>query len=160
LPENYFTEDFTLNATLHSRHGRLFAGLFAGLAALAVTTACSFSASTAHISDLKVGTSKDMTTQATTFGKTDTIYAMAHVANAPFKTTLTWHLICVKVAGQPPNATITQLDKSFDLDNDGDVSINYSAPTAGWPSGTYKIDAVLMEDGNKRDEKTAEITIQ
>ena len=142
------------------RKGRFIAGVFAGFAALAVLTACNFSASTAHISDLKVGTDTDVTTPSATFGKTDTIYAVAHVANAPFKTTLTYHLMAEKVEGQPPNTTIVQLDKSFDLNSDADVRINYSAPTAGWPAGTYKIDAVLTEDGNKRDEKTAEITVQ
>jgi hypothetical protein len=80
-------------------------------------TACSFSASTAHISDVKVGTSRDMTTQA-------------------------------------------QFDKSFDRKNDSDVSVSYTPPTAGWPAGTYKIDAVLTEDGDKRDEKSAEFTFQ
>jgi hypothetical protein len=145
-----------MKPTLHFRSPRVLAGL----AALVMTTACSFSASTAHISDLKVGTSEDVTTQASSFGKTDTIYATAHVANAPFKTTLTWHLIAEKVEGQPPNLTIAQFDKSFDLTNDSDVNMRYTPPTAGWPTGTYKLDAVLTEDGNKRDEKAVEFTIQ
>ncbi|HTA39233.1 MAG TPA: hypothetical protein VK760_09165, partial [Candidatus Acidoferrales bacterium] len=100
------------------RNVRFAAVLFASFGALAILTACSFSASTAHISDLKIGTAEDVSTPASTFGKMDTIYAIAHVANAPFKTQLTWHLIAENVVGQAPNTTIVQFDRSFDLNSD------------------------------------------
>jgi hypothetical protein len=134
-----------------------FSKILIGLVAVAAMAACS--ASTAHISDLTIAKDKDMSTPATTFGKTDTIYAASGLANIPSKTTLVMHTIAEKVDGQAPNTTIPSLDKSFDMDSDGTASYTLTPPTNGWPAGTYKIEADMMVDGAQKATKTAEFTI-
>jgi hypothetical protein len=131
---------------------------FVSLAALVALAACSVS--TAHLTDLKVSNNKDLSAPTTTFAKTDSIYASTDVANTPSKVTVQWHFIAEKVTGQQPNTTITQFDLSKDLDSDGTATYNLSPPTAGWPTGTYKIEADMMVDGAQKDQKTAEITVQ
>ena len=50
---------------------------------LAVALACNFSASTANISNLKVGKDKNVSSESSSFASTDTIYAVGTVSNAP-----------------------------------------------------------------------------
>jgi hypothetical protein len=116
------------------------------------------SASTAHIGSLKVGKDKDVTTETTTFGPHDSIYAKGDASNVG-KVTMVWHLIAENVKGQAPNTAIPSLDKSFDVDSDSTVNYDLSPNDAGWPAGTYKIVLTMMEDGQQRDQKTAEITV-
>jgi hypothetical protein len=127
------------------------------LIALATMTACSVS--TAHISSLKIAKDNAFTTAATTFAPTDTIYAQAAASNLPNAVTLQWHLIAEKVTGQAANTKISALDKSENLPSDGTSTYTLSAPTAGWPTGTYKIEVDMMDNGTQRDQKTAEITV-
>jgi hypothetical protein len=142
-----------------TRHGRIPYGLVIALVSLATISACSFSATTAHLTGLKVGTDKAMTTETSRFGRTDTIYAQSGVANNAGKVTLQWHLIAEKVQGQRANTAIPEADKSFDLDGDGTASYNVSPPTAGWPKGTYKIQVDMVYVGRQKDQKTAEFTV-
>jgi hypothetical protein len=131
--------------------------LLVSLVAVAAVAACSVS--TAHLTDLKVGKDKDISTPVSTFAPTDTIYASSGVANTPSKVTLQWHLIAEKVTGQSPNFEIPQVAKSFDLDSDGTSTYDLSPPSAGWPTGTYEIKVDMLVDGQQKDEKTAEFTV-
>ncbi len=127
------------------------------LAVLAVIPACSFA--TVHLTGLKVGKDRALTTETSTFASTDTVYAQAGVANSPGKVTLRWHVIAEHVTGQPANTTIPNLGTSYDLEGDGTGLYGLTAPTAGWPTGTYRIEVDMMVDGQQKDQKTAEFTV-
>jgi hypothetical protein len=134
-----------------------FLALFAGAAFALTLAACN--ASTAHIGSLKVGTDKDVTTTAATFGPHDPVFAKGTADNIPHKVTMNWSLVAEKVTGQDPNTAIPSLNESFDLPSDGSTDYKLSPPPAGWPAGTYKIVLTMMDDGQQRDQKTAEFTI-
>ena len=93
------------------------------------------------------------------FAPTDTIYAQADAANLAGPVTLQWHITAVNVTGQPANSPIPALDKSYDLPSDGSSTYSLSPPTAGWPAGTYRIEVDMMDNGQQRDKKTADITV-
>jgi hypothetical protein len=134
--------------------------LIAILLATAALAACNFSVSTSNISSLKLAKDKDISAETSTFGPHDTIFARGTVSNVSGKVTLKWRLITVKVEGQPDNAPVTNLDKSFDLAGDGESTYDLSAPTAGWPPGQYKIELhMLVESGDEKDQKSAAFTI-
>jgi hypothetical protein len=135
----------------------LIGQIVAGAALAFAVAACS--ASTSHIASVSVGTDKDVTTPATTFGPKDDIFAKADAANVAGKVTVLVQLEAVQVAGQQPNTIIKQFDKSFDMDSDGTVDYHLSPPTAGWPAGSYKILVTMTEDGTQRDQKSADFTV-
>lgn len=125
---------------------------------LAVASACSLT--TANIRSLKLSKDKEGSTEATTFGSQDTIYARAVVANVPSKVTVKLQFIAEKVEGQAENTHVAQFDKSFDLPSDGEVTYFVSPPTAGWPPGKYRIEAsMFIESGEQKDQKTASFTV-
>ena len=133
--------------------------LFVSLAALVALAACSVS--TAHLTDLTMSKSKDMSSPTTTFAAGDTVYAQSGVANTPSKVTLDWHFIAENVKGVPPNSPQKNNDVSNDLPSDGNTSTyTLTPPASGWPTGTYKIVADMMVDGTQKEEKTTEFTVQ
>lgn len=131
--------------------------LLAALGLTVLMAACSVS--TAHIGSFKIGKDRSLATQTTKFSPHDTIYASGDADNVPDKVKLQWSLVAENVAGQPKNLTVSQFNKSFDLDSDATTTYNLSPPTAGWPTGTYKIVLTMMEDGKQRDQKTTEFTV-
>ncbi|QBB70128.1 hypothetical protein ELE36_06965 [Pseudolysobacter antarcticus] len=127
---------------------------------LLLITACSVSFTTSHLSSLIVSKEKDSSTEASTFGVHDTVYAKGVVSNVSGKVTLQWHLIAEKVAGQPDNFLIAALDKSFELPSDGNSSYDLSPPDAGWPAGKYRIELhMLVESGEDKDMKSSVFTV-
>jgi hypothetical protein len=132
---------------------------FVSLAALVALAACSVS--TAHMTDLTLSKSKDMSSPTTTFAATDTVYAQTCVANNPSKVTLNWHFIAENVKGIPPNSLQKANDVSNDLEGDTNTSTyTLTPPASGWPTGTYKIVVDMMIDGTQKEEKTTEFTVQ
>jgi ABC-type oligopeptide transport system substrate-binding subunit len=128
--------------------------------AVAALAACSFSVSTAHISSLKVTKEKDGTNETNSFGPHESIFAQGEVANVPSKVTVKWRLITEKVEGQPANAAVPGMDKSFELPADGTSSYHLSPSEAGWPPGKYKIEfSMLNENGEQKDQKIAPFTV-
>src|SRR5260370_1056909 len=67
---------------------------------LAVALACNFSASTANISNLKLGKDKNVSSESSSFTPSDTIYAVGTVSNAPGKVKVKGLLAFEDVAGQ------------------------------------------------------------
>jgi hypothetical protein len=125
---------------------------------LAVVSACSFT--TANISSLKLSKDKEGTIAATDFAPNDSIYAKATVSNVPSKVTLKFRVFTEDVEGQPKNAPVPNFDKSFDVPSDGYVDYYLTPPTAGWPSGKYRIEvAMLVESGEQKDQKTVSYTV-
>jgi len=127
------------------------------LAAMAAVSACS--ASTAHLSSLTTAKDKAITTPASSFAPTDTIYAQAVASNLPDPVTLQFHVIAEKVTGQAANTPIPSLDEAVNLSSDGNGTLTLTAPTAGWPTGTYKIECDMMDNGQQKDQKTTEFTV-
>lgn len=135
---------------------RLRLTMVAFLAACALY-GCNFT--TAHLTNLTVAKDKAMTTPTASFASNDTVYARVAVANTPSKVTVQWHLIAEKVTGQKPNFAIPALDLSYDLPSDGTSDYTLTPPTAGWPTGTYKIVADMISNGATKDEKSVEFTV-
>lgn len=117
--------------------------------------ACNFSASTANISDLKLGKDKDASQSATTFAASDTVYAVATISNAPGKVKVKGLLAIEDVEGEQ-KGPIPGLEKTLDLDGSGTATFTFSPPAAGWPKGKYKVDVIMMdESGQQKDQKSA-----
>ena len=124
---------------------------------LVVVLACSMS--TANLSGLKVGKDKAVSSETSTFGPNDTIYAVGTVSNAPGKVKVKGLLAFDDVAGQQPGP-IPGLEKTLDLDGSGTATYTFTPPPDGWPKGKYKIEVTLMDDsGAQKDQKTATFTV-
>lgn len=121
--------------------------------------ACNFSVSTANISSLKLGKDKGLSQETSSFSTGDTIYSVAVISNAPDKVKVKGHLIVEDVAGQQ-SGPIPGLEATVDLPGSGTATFNFSPPTAGWPKGKYKMEALMLnENGDQKDQKTTSFTV-
>lgn len=111
------------------------------------------------ISDLKVGKDKEVTQAATAFDSKETLYAVAKIDNPPENGKVVGHLTVVDVAGQQPGP-IPGLEAEVALTGGmNTASFNFSAPTAGWPDGKYKIEVTLLDGtGADKGQKSVELT--
>ena len=121
--------------------------------------ACNYSASTANISDLKLGKDKDVSQATTTFAATDTVYAVATVSNAPGKVQVKGRLAIEDVEGENAGP-IPGLEKTLDLDGSGTATYTFSPPPSGWPKGKYKVEVFMLDDqGQQKDQKSASFSV-
>ena len=128
-------------------------------ALIAIAVACKFSATTANISELKIGKDKAVTSETSTFDSHDTIYGVATVSNAPGKVKVKGQLAFEDVAGQTAGP-IPGLEKTLDLGGSGSATYTFTPPPDGWPKGKYKIEVILMDDsGAQKDQKSASFTV-
>ena len=136
------------------------ANLALGLGVLLVTAlACNFSASTANISSVKLGKDKSASQEATSFAATDTVYAVAEIANAPGKVKVKGRLVIDDVEGQD-KGPIPGLEKTLELPGSGTATYTFSPPDAGWPKGKYKMEVLMMnEGGEQKDQKSVNFTV-
>jgi hypothetical protein len=113
------------------------------------------------IKDLKVGKDKDVTAPANSFGAKDTVYAVANIDHPPANAKISGRLLIVDVPGQQPGP-IPGLESTLSLSGGMNAAnFNFSAPTAGWPSGKYQLQVSLLdESGAPKDQKSAEFTTQ
>ena len=118
----------------------LFVTVCATLLVLALF-ACSFSTSTANISDAKMATDKDGKHPTKIFSPKDTFYCLAQLNNAPKDTKVRAVWTAVKVEGAKPNTKIDEAEAKggssqlrFNLTNDGP-----------WPKGKYVVALYLNE---------------
>ena len=126
---------------------------------LAFAPACSFSVTTANISSLKVGKDKDVKNETSSFGTTDTVYAIAGISNVPSKVKVKGRLLVEEVAGEQ-KGPISGLETTLDMAGSGTANFNFTPPPAGWPKGKYKVEVLMMnEDGQQKDQKTADFTV-
>lgn len=138
----------------HRRNTALALGLL-----IAFGIACNFSASTANISGLKLSKTKEATTETSSFGASDTIYAVATVSNVPDKVKVKGRLVVEDVAGQE-TGPIPGLENTVELPSDGTATFNFTPPTAGWPKGKYKVEVIMTnEAGEQKDQKSASFTV-
>jgi hypothetical protein len=121
--------------------------------------ACNFSASTANISELKLGKDKAATQQTNTFEPTDTIYSVATISNNPGAVKVTGRLIIEDVEGETPGP-IPGLETTIDLPSSGTATFTFTPPPTGFPEGKYKIEVIMLnESGEQKDQKTASFTV-
>jgi len=119
-----------------------------------VALACKFSASTANISSLKIGKDKAVTTEASTFAPTDTVYAVATISNSPGKVKVKGRLVIEDAPGEKgPEDTV-------ELPGSGTATFTFTPPASGFPAGKYKIEVTMMnEEGEQKDQKSASFTV-
>ena len=138
----------------HRRNAALALGLL-----IALGLACNFSASTANISDLKLGKDQGATQQTTSFAATDTIYAVATISNAPGAVKVKGRLAIEDVEGEQAGP-IPGLEKTLDLPGSGTATYTFTPPAGGFPKGKYKVEVFMLnEAGEQKDEKSAGFTV-
>ncbi|HMJ26432.1 MAG TPA: hypothetical protein VK475_11405 [Pyrinomonadaceae bacterium] len=122
---------------------------------IALAAACSFSASTANISGLKLGKDKAATTETSTFAPNDTVYAVATIGNSPGKVKVKGRLVIEADPGEKgPEDTV-------ELPGSGTATFTFTPPASGFPPGKYKIEVTMMnENGEQKDLKTASFTVK
>lgn len=126
---------------------------------LAVSLACNFSASTANLSDVKLGKDKDASTPMTSFNATDEIFLVTGVNSAIGKNKVKFRVLFDKVDGLPTGTVAYKLEKEMDVEGSRALWFNFSMP-GGFAPGSYKVEAVLMnEEGKEIDRKNGSFTI-
>ncbi len=123
-------------------HGPL---IWLTIALVALTMpACSFSASTANISDAKMARDPEGNSPTKVFSPDETFYCVAELSNAPDDTKVRVLWTAANVEGTDPDTKIDEVSTTsgdgqlqFDLANDGP-----------WPVGEYKVD-LFLNDGEE-----------
>jgi hypothetical protein len=124
-----------------------------------VALACNFSASTANISDLKLGKDQTATQTTSSFAATDTIYAVATISNAPGAVKVKGRLAIENVEGEQ-SGPIPGLEKTLDLPGSGTATYTFTPPPSGFPAGKYKVEVFMLnEAGEQKDQKSASFTV-
>ena len=126
---------------------------------LVAALACKFGVSTANISGLKIGKDKSVSKETSSFGTSDTIYAIAEISNAPDKLKVKGRLAVDDVEGQE-KGLIPGLEDTVDLTGSGTAIFTFSPPASGWPKGTYNLEVLMLNpDGEQKDQKTVSFTV-
>lgn len=121
--------------------------------------ACNFSASTANISDLKLGKDQTASQATTTFAASDTVYAVATISNAPGAVKVKGRLVIEDVEGEQAGP-IPGLEKTLDLPGSGTATYTFTPPPTGFPKGKYKVEVLMLnEAGEQKDQKSASFTV-
>jgi len=121
--------------------------------------ACSFSASTANISDLSLAKDKAATQKTSSFAATDTVYAVATISNAPGAVKVRGRLAIEDVEGETAGP-IAGLETTLDLPGSGTATFTFTPPTSGFPAGKYKVEVFMLnEAGEQKDQKSASFTV-
>ena len=121
--------------------------------------ACSFSASTANISDLSLAKDQAATQKTNSFAATDTVYAVATISNAPGAVKVKGRLAIEDVQGEE-SGPIPGLEKTLDLPGSGTATYTFTPPPSGFPKGKYKVEVFMLnEAGEQKDQKSASFTV-
>ena len=124
---------------------------------LAVVLACNVS--TANLSSVKISKDKTASSETSSFGPNDTVYAVGTVANAPGKVKVKGLLAFEDVEGQK-QGPIPGLEKTLDLEGSGTATYTFTPPPDGWPKGKYKIEVILLDDaGAEKDKKSGTLSV-
>ena len=118
----------------------LFVTVCATLLVLALS-ACSFSASTANISDAKMATDEDGKHPTKVFSPDDTFYCLARLNNAPEDTTVRAVWTAVKVEGAKPN---TKIDEAKAKGASSQLRFNLTNNDP-WATGKYEVELYLND---------------
>jgi len=119
---------------------------------LLVMVACSFSASTANIKDVKMARDYDGNDPTTTFAQDEVFYCVVELANAPDDTVIKASWVAVDVEGAEPNTFIDETELST-----GSGTVHFELSNNGlWPLGKYAVQLYL----NGELEQTVEFTVE
>ncbi|HEX8338584.1 MAG TPA: hypothetical protein VF621_17830, partial [Pyrinomonadaceae bacterium] len=117
-------------------------------------------ASTANISDLKLGKDQAASQATSSFAATDTVYAVATISNAPGAVKVRGRLVIEDVEGED-SGPVPGLEKTLDLPGSGTATYTFTPPTAGYPKGKYKVEVIMLnEAGEQNDQKSASFTVE
>jgi hypothetical protein len=108
---------------------------------LLALTACSFSASSANISNAKMARDQDGKQPTKTFSPDEPFYCVAELSNAPDDTKVKAVWTAVKAEGADPN---TKIDEAKTTSRSGQLQFNLSNE-GPWPTGDYKVDLYLND---------------
>ena len=126
---------------------------------LMAASACHFSLTTAHISDLRLGKDKSVSQPSTSFASNDRIYAVADISNAPSAVKVKGRMLVDAVEGQK-SGPIPGIETTVDMNGSGSASFTFTPPPAGWPKGTYKVEVLMLDsDGEQKDQKVAGLSV-
>lgn len=126
---------------------------------LALAPACNFEMSTANISGLKIGKDKEVSSETSSFGARDTVYAVATISNVPDKVKVKGRLLVDDVEGEE-KGPIPGAETTLDMPGSGTANFNFSPPASGWPKGKYKVEVLMLnEEGQQKDQKSADFSV-
>jgi hypothetical protein len=132
----------------------LFLAMYATLLTLTVP-ACTFSASTAEISDAKMARDPDGKHPTKVFSPDDRFYCVVYLSNAPDDTKVRAVWTAVDVEGKKPDDEIGRVSTKSGSGERLPFSLGNAAP---WPAGDYKVDLYLNDA--KKPTKTLEFKVQ
>jgi hypothetical protein len=122
--------------------------------------ACSFSATTANISSLKIGKDEDIKTEASEFKPSDVVYAVAQISNTSDKHKVKARVLFDDVKGQDSGKVVPGLDTTLDVPGARPVVLNFTGPGKNWPAGRYKVEVTMSDEAGKQiDQKSATFTV-
>lgn len=125
-----------------------------------VTLACNASFTTANLSGLKFGKNEKANPSSETFKPADKIFVVSEVNNTSSKHQVKFRLLFDNVKGQKSGAPVPGAEKTLEAPGSSAVHFSVAIP-GGFPPGTYRAEAVLLdEDGAKEiDRKEGTFTI-
>ena len=126
-----------------------------GIALMALTLpACSFSASTANISEAKMARDEEGNNPTKVFSPDDTFYCVVELSNAPDDTAVKAVWSAVDVEGANPN---TKIDETSITSGSGQLQFNLTND-GPWPVGEYEVDLFLNDE--EEPARTLEFEVQ
>ena len=137
------------------RNGKSNSVLSLGLV-LALALACNFT--TANISRVVLSTNSDGSSPTSTFRPDATVNVIATVSNSMSRTTVRSRLYFENVAGTQSNDMVPGTEKVVNLEASGTAQFTYSRD-GGMPPGTYRIEIVLLHNGEQRDQENVTFTV-
>jgi hypothetical protein len=125
-----------------------------------VSMACSASFTTANLSELKFGKNEKANPASESFKPADKIFVVSEVNNTSDKHSVKFRLLFDDVKGQKAGAMVPGAETTIEAPGSSDVHFSVALP-GGFPSGTYKAEAVLFDaDGKKEiDRKEGTFTV-
>jgi len=72
---------------------------------------------------------------------------------------LKFSLFAEKAEGVKENTHLTQADMSLDLPSSGYGLYHVSPPSRGWPAGRYRIEVIMLYNGEQKDKKSDTFTV-
>jgi hypothetical protein len=125
---------------------------------LLIVLACNWS--TANISSLKITKDEEGKNEASNFGPSDKVYAVATISNNPGKQSVTFRLLYDDVKGMKSGDLVQDLEKSLEIDGSKPAVFWVTLPSSGFPNGRYKVDVVMKnEKGEQKDQKSATFNV-
>ena len=120
---------------------------------------CKVSCTTANISSLTLSKDEKGAVQTKEFAPGDTVYVTATVSNNPSNVKLTFRVVAEKVEGMRENLPLPSSEKSMDLPGSGYGTYHLSPPPQGWPAGQYRVEVVMLYNGEQKDQKAGTFTV-